>query len=76
MTAHMRASRYRAQKDREQKNRKHSPCAPGKARAILSLGREYDAQARDNFVKEAVLFAVIIFVAIAWPLLESLRGRA
>lgn len=28
--------------------------------SLLHLGQQYDTQARDNFIKEAVLFALIV----------------
>jgi hypothetical protein len=46
------------------------------ARGLLHLSRQYDAQAQDNFAKEAVLFCVIIVFALAWPAILSLRALA
>ena len=43
------------------------------ARSLLNLSREYDTQARDNFTREAMIFAVITIVAIAWPFVLSMQ---
>ncbi len=49
------------------------PMASKSARSFLNLSREYDAQARDNFTKETVIFAFIIIVAVAWPFIQGMR---
>jgi hypothetical protein len=80
MIAHLRAAAYR--------NRKQSKASPTRsqsktagrsaqyARGFLTLGREYDIQARDNFAREAVLFCFIVVGALAWPVIESVRALA
>ena len=78
MKAHLRASTYRDRKAGETPATT-SPSGFGyrstsRARALFNLGREYDIQARDNFAKEAVFFGIIIFAALAWPLVQSLRA--
>lgn len=49
------------------------PMANKSAGSFLNLSREYDAQARDNFTKETMIFAVIIIVAVAWPFIQGMR---
>ena len=43
------------------------------ARAFLDLSREYDCQSRSNFTGEAMVFAVIAIVAIAWPFIHGMQ---
>lgn len=76
MTAYLRASGYR--------HRKPIPAAPvdllarGEARSrplsFSNLLRDYDNQARNNFTKEAVLFAIIIVSGMLWPIVQTFRG--
>lgn len=77
MTAHLRASGYR--------DRKQTRAAPvdylvdrSEARTMRPLSfsnllRDYDSQARKNFTKEAVLFAIIVVVGMMWPLVQTFR---
>jgi hypothetical protein len=77
MTAHLRASAY--------PERKQSPAADvdylagrGGSPTIRPLSfsnllRDYDSQARNNFTKEAVLFAIIIVTGMLWPIVQTLR---
>ncbi len=65
MNAHLRAAAYGGQKS--------MPPARKSARSLLDLSREYDTQARGNFTREAMIFAVITVVAIAWPFVQSMR---
>ena len=40
---------------------------------LMKLLRQYAEQARRNFTTEAVLFAVIVIVAVAWPAVHTLQ---
>ncbi|MEP6809251.1 MAG: hypothetical protein ABI992_03340 [Chthoniobacterales bacterium] len=66
MNAHLRAGAYGGRATSQ-------PMVSKSARSFLNLGREYDAQARDNFAKETVIFAVIIIAAVAWPFIQGMR---
>ena len=66
MNAHLRAAAYGRQE-------LFPPAANKRARSFLNLSRQYDTQARENFAKEAVIFAVIVIVAVAWPFIHSMR---
>jgi hypothetical protein len=77
MAAHLRASGH--------PDRKQTPAAPvdnfgdrSEARTIRPLSfsnllRDYDSQARNNFTKEAVLFAIIVVTGMLWPLVQTFR---
>lgn len=77
MIAHLRAAVHRARKQEKASLTGAQPKRASRslqhARGLLNLGRQYDVQARDNFAKEAVLFCVILIVAVAWPAVESLK---
>ena len=66
MNAHLRASAYRPGPT--------SHVAPSTGAAAMRSGlslnllREYDDQARENFSKEAVLFAIITAIGLVWPI--------
>jgi hypothetical protein len=49
--------------------------ARARTRSFLHLGRQYDAQARDNFTKEAVFIALIVGLSI-WPIVHALQALA
>jgi len=78
MNAHLRASAYDETKGRNE-SRPFSILTTGdavaryRARSFLGLGRQYDTQARDNFVREAVLFALIATLAV-WPILHAVQA--
>ena len=42
--------------------------------SFLNLMRQYDNQARDNFSKEAALFAIITAIAVVWPVVHTLSA--
>jgi hypothetical protein len=44
-----------------------------RARSFIDLSLEYDSQARSNFTSEAVAFAIITAIAVAWPMIYGLR---
>ncbi len=78
MNAHLRASSYPERADHERSNeRPHLTSGDGLARkrlrSFLHLGRQYDTQARDNFISEAVLL-VLIVVAAVWPIIHSVQA--
>ncbi len=78
MNAHLRASRYP-----EQTNEKRMSDRPrqmsdkmlirNRMRSFLHLGKRYDTQARDNFIKEAVLFVLIVAASI-WPIIHAVKA--
>ncbi|HMJ89109.1 MAG TPA: hypothetical protein VK530_04800 [Candidatus Acidoferrum sp.] len=41
--------------------------------SLIDLGHEYDNQARQNFIREAALLAIIACAAVAWPAIHTLR---
>lgn len=80
MNAHLRASAY----DEAQLERGPGPLPSltngaardrDRTRSFLHLGRQYDTQARDNFTKEAVFFALIIGLSI-WPIVHAVQALA
>jgi hypothetical protein len=78
--AHLRAAAYRDRKESQASRMRSQPKTAGRsarhARGFLTLGREYDIQARDNFAREALLFCVIVVGALAWPVIEGIRALA
>ncbi len=80
MNAHLRASRYPEQKDEKRfKTRSRltngDVLAQNRVHPFLHLGGQYDTQERDNFIKEAVLFVLIVAASI-WPIIHSLQAIA
>ena len=76
MHAHLRASAYRdKQHAARSANRLHSNNSAGAERTGLSFNllREYENQVRDNFAKEAGLFAIIIAIGLVWPIAHVLN---
>ena len=69
MKSHLRAAAY-SRRDSARAKRIKS------ARSLLNLSRAYDSQARDNFAKEAIAFAVIMIVAVAWPFIHGMQVLA
>ena len=77
MTVHLRAAGYRHRKqtpaggspDLMSRNEARS----SKALSFSNLLRDYDNQARNNFTREAVLFAIIVLIGILWPLAQMFR---
>jgi hypothetical protein len=47
-----------------------------KARSLLTLDREYQMQARRNFLHEAALFAIITLVGVIWPTIHTFQVLA
>lgn len=41
--------------------------------SLSRLGREYQQQARHNFVQETVILGVITLVAIVWPAIHTVQ---
>lgn len=80
MNAHLRASSYPERADEKRSNeRPRLTSGDGlvrkRMRSFLHLGRQYDTQARDNFISEAVFF-VLIVAASVWPIVHSVRALA
>jgi hypothetical protein len=80
MNAHLRASAYgEAQLERPSLPlptlTNGAPRARHNIPSFLHLGREYDVQARDNFTKEAVLFALIVGLSL-WPIIHAVQALA
>jgi len=53
--------------------RRRRPVKITPAADLMKLLRQYAEQARRNFTTEAVLFAVIVIVAVAWPAVHTLQ---
>lgn len=75
MNAHLRAARYlghKAGKPFSARSRLTSGNSrvQNRAHPFLHLGTEYGTQARNNFIKEAILF-VLILVASVWPIVHT-----
>ena len=69
MNAHLRASAY------PQETAAKSPASTAMTMgSFTKLLRDYDNQARDNFAKEVVLFAIIIISPFVWPVVQSIRA--
>jgi hypothetical protein len=80
MNAHLRASAYdEAQLERGTGSlpslTNGAVRARARTRSFLHLGRQYDAQARDNFTKEAVFIALIVGLSI-WPIVHAVQALA
>lgn len=75
---YLRANRYRHTRNTVPPHPDAAANRPRRSRAfdLIELGREYDAQARNNFTREAVLFGIIAIGAVAWPLFHSLSTIA
>ena len=69
MNSHLRAAAY-GSRELAAATANNSACS------LLNLSREYDSQARDNFAKEAIAFAVIAIVAVAWPFIHGMQVLA
>ena len=78
MTAHLRASAYRDRRQRPAAGvdydieRAEAPSI--RTLSFSSLLRDYDSQARNNFTKEALLFAIIVVIGMMWPIVQTFRG--
>ncbi|PZR70603.1 MAG: hypothetical protein DLM73_17370 [Chthoniobacterales bacterium] len=78
MSAHLRSSSYpeRAEEERSNERRRltsHDGLVRNRMRSFLHLGRQYDTQARDNFISEAVFF-VLIIAASVWPIIHTVQA--
>ena len=78
MNAHLRASAYSEENRRSSRiadylDRGHG-AATVRSRAFPKLLREYNSQARDNFVTDAMLFTIIILAGVAWPAIHTVRA--
>lgn len=78
MNAHLRASaRSKAKRPSTRTDYldAHGGVATRKSGSFLNLMRQYDNQARDNFSKEAILFAIITAIGVVWPIVYTLSAR-
>ena len=78
MNAHLRASSYPERADEELFNARPRLTSDDglvrkRMRSFLHLGRQYDAQAKDNFIGEAVFF-VLFIAASVWPIVHGVRA--
>lgn len=77
MNAHLRASTYPEQTDGKLNARPGLTNTKARLRKrlhpFLHLSRLYDTQARDNFVKEAIVLLLLV-AASAWPIIHSVRA--
>jgi hypothetical protein len=69
MNAHLRASAYPEGFDPKSAGSPSTPMG-----SFTKLMRDYDNQARDNFAKEVVLFAIIVMSPFIWPVLRALAS--
>lgn len=80
MNAHLRTSSYPERADENRSNERQRLTSghtllQNRMRSFLHLGRQYDTQARDNFISEAVLFALIVAASV-WPIIQSVQAMA
>ena len=77
MTAHLRASAYRDRRQRAVASLDYlvdgAEAPIVRPLSFSNLLRDYDSQARSNFTKEAVLFAIIIVTGMLWPIVQTFR---
>ena len=78
MNAHLRASAYKRRKPQLcqgcRSSRPRNGVATKRPRAFFKLLREYNSQARDNFVTDAMLFTIIILAGLVWPAIHTVRA--
>lgn len=77
MNAHLRATRHPRQKAEKRFSARSrltsgNMLVPKRGHPFLHLGTEYDTQARDNFIKETILF-VLIVAASVWPIVHTVQ---
>ncbi len=72
MNAHLCASAYSSRRTADLGPREGA--AAIRSSSFLNLMRQYDNQARDNFSKEAALFALITAIAVIWPVAHTLNA--
>ena len=80
MNAHLRASAYAEQEGRRQvepasRLTNGVAVACNRMRSFLHLGRQYDTKARDNFVREAIIFALLVTLS-AWIIISAVQALA
>jgi hypothetical protein len=78
MNAHLRASAYKSERDGHGRVPRLAGVTSVRHRRIsslLHLRRRYDSQARHNFVRDAILFAVIVALS-AWAFLHTVQAIA
>ncbi|HEY2802227.1 MAG TPA: hypothetical protein VGI85_16690 [Chthoniobacterales bacterium] len=79
MNAHLRASNYPEPDGKrfaaDFRRRNDEAVARRDRPSLLHLGQQYDTQARDNFIHEAVLL-LLIATASLWPIIDSVRALA
>ena len=69
MNAHLRASAYAPRPTTDVDL--SGGAAATRSGSFLNLMRQYDNQARDNFSKEAALFAIITAITVVWPVIHT-----
>ena len=78
MNAHLRASAYSEENRRSASTgdylHRGNGVATMRPRAFPKLLREYNSQARDNFVTDAMLFTIIILAGLVWPAIHTVRA--
>ena len=78
MNAHLRASAYKEENHSSGTTADYLDRGNGVAtmrpRAFPRLLREYNSQARDNFVTDAILFTIIILAGLVWPAIHTVRA--
>jgi hypothetical protein len=78
MNAHLRASAYKDENRSSASTADYLDRGNGvvtiRPRAFPKLLREYNSQARDNFVTDAMLFTIIILAGLVWPAIHTVRA--
>jgi hypothetical protein len=78
MNAHLRASAYKEENHSSGTTADYLERGNGVAtmrpRAFPRLLREYNSQARDNFVTDAILFTIIVLAGLVWPAIHTVRA--
>jgi len=78
MNAYLRASSYPEQRDGKRfRSRSHLTNTKTRSKKrlhpFLHLSQRYDAPARDNFIREGIVF-VLLVAAAAWPIIHSVQA--
>ncbi len=78
MNAHLRASAYTEEDRRSASRTDYLARGNGvptiRPRTFPKLLREYNSQARDNFMTDAMLFTIIILAGLVWPAIHTVRA--
>lgn len=75
MNAHLRASAYCEDESRSSSawNGDDAQVRALELHSLPKLLRQYDNEARENFTKEALVFAIITAIGFVWPMAHTMR---